>query len=74
VGAHAVAVGVVEEAVEDGDGDGGVVEDVAPVDDVAVAGEDDRAVRCALLIRQRREGFADGAWRMAECRDVGAAI
>src|SRR3954447_3658861 len=51
VGAHAVAVAVdrkdsrvVQQAVEDGGGDGGVVEDVAPVDDVAVGGEHDGAV------------------------------
>ena len=36
-----------QEAVEDGGGDGGVVEDVAPVGDVAVGGQDDRAVLVA---------------------------
>lgn len=35
---------VVEEAVEDGGGDGCVVEDLAPAGDAAVGGEDDRAV------------------------------
>jgi hypothetical protein len=51
VAAHSVAVagdredgGVVEEAVEDGGGDGGVFEDVAPVGDAAVGGQDDAAV------------------------------
>ncbi len=38
---------MVQEAVEDGGGDGGVVEDVAPVGDVAVGGQDDRAVLVA---------------------------
>ena len=35
---------MVEEAVEDRGGDGGVVEDLAPGGDAAVGGEDDRAV------------------------------
>src|SRR5581483_11364961 len=35
---------VVEEPVEDGGGDGGVLEDLAPVGDAAVGREDDRAV------------------------------
>jgi hypothetical protein len=56
VAAHAVAVAgdcghgcVVEEAVEDRGGDGGVVEDRAPVSDAAVGGEDDRTVLVAVL-------------------------
>ena len=51
VAAHAVAIaidledgGVVEEAVEDRGGDGGVFEDLAPARDAAVGGEDDAAV------------------------------
>jgi hypothetical protein len=32
---------VVEEAVEDGGGDGGVFEDLTPVGDAAVGGQDD---------------------------------
>ena len=59
--AHAVAVagdvqdgGVVQEAVQDGGGDGGVFEDLAPGGDAAVGGEDDRAVLVAS-----RDDFAD---------------
>ena len=51
VGAHAVGRpvdgddgGVVQEAVEDGGGDGGVGQHGAPVGDAAVGGEHDRAV------------------------------
>jgi hypothetical protein len=39
--------GLVEEAVEDGDGDGAVVEHGAPGGDAAVGGKDDRAVLVA---------------------------
>lgn len=56
VGAHAVALPVdleddasVEEAVEHGGGDHGVVEDLAPAGDAAVGGEDDRAFEVAAL-------------------------
>ena len=38
-----------QQAAEDGGGDGGVVEDVGPVGDVAVGGKDDRAVLVARL-------------------------
>ena len=51
VAAHAVAVagngehaGVVEQAIEDGGRDGGVFEDLSPVGDPAVGGQDDAAV------------------------------
>jgi len=51
VAAHAVALavdlkdcGVVEEAVEDRGGDGGVFEDLAPAGDASVGGQDDRSV------------------------------
>ena len=49
---------VVEQAVEDGGGDGGVVEDLAPAGDAAVGGEDDRAVFVAAGDRseERRVG------------------
>jgi hypothetical protein len=51
VGSHAVAIardredgGVVQEAVEDRGGDGGVFEDRAPVGDPSVGGQDDAGV------------------------------
>ena len=52
---------MVQEAVEeDGGGDGGVVEDRAPVGDAAVGREDDRAVLVAARddLEQVRGGFA----------------
>lgn len=55
VGAHAVALavdveydGAVQEAVEHGDGDGGVVEDLAPGGDAEVGGEHGRGLEVAL--------------------------
>jgi IstB-like ATP binding protein len=67
VAAHAVAVaghgedgGVVQEPVEDGGRDGGVLEDVAPVGDPAVGGQDDAAVLVAAAddLEQMAGGFA----------------
>lgn len=52
---------MVEEPVEDGGGDGGVVEDRAPVGDAAVGGEDDRAVLVAA--RDDLEEVAGGLGR-----------
>ncbi len=75
--AHAVAVavdlqdgGVVQEAVEDRDGDGVVVEDLAPGRDVAVGGQDDRAVLLAARddLEEVRGGFA-GHRQVAELVD-----
>ena len=49
-----------QEAVEDGDGDGRVVEDLAPVSDPPVGGEDDGAVFVAAAddLEEVRRGFA----------------
>ena len=51
---------MVEEAVEDGGRDGGVFEDVAPVGDPSVGGQDDAAVFVAAAddLEQVRGGFA----------------
>ena len=67
VAAHAVAIaghrehaGVVKEAVEDGGRDGGVFEDLGPVGDSTVGGQDDAAVFVAAAddLEEVRGGFA----------------
>ncbi len=45
-------MGVVDEAIDQGSGDHGVAEDLAPAFEAAVAGDDDRAV----FIAARDEG------------------
>jgi len=71
VGAHAIAVavdgdkaGVVQEPVRDRDRDGGVVKDLTSVSDVAVGGQEDRAVLMAA-------GDDLGRGRLAALADIG---
>ena len=64
-------MGVVDQAVEDGVGDGGIADDLVPTIDRELAGDDDRAGLiavfddlqqiAALLGVEPREPFADGA-------------
>lgn len=53
--------GSVEEAVEEGGGDGGVAEDLAPGADAAVAGQDDGGFQVAL----------ETTWKRAEAASAG---